>query len=173
MRIVTTPMCEEIVKSAGASDYTVNKNPDLEEGDLDILLSESKVKMKSLPVKLNTPVQIFNSIMEVSELLDNKLSENEILEFFKDYKMCVKYLENHNNQHVKVKVYSNFLKDIILNMGFKISDEDYDYVIYPDYLKNKISNENHNLIEIPTHTNVDKNPFKRIEIRYSILEKLI
>ena len=58
-------------------------------------------------------------------------------------------------------------------MGFKISDEDYDYVIYPDYLKNKISNENHNLIEIPTHTNVDKNPFKRIEIRYSILEKLI
>ena len=162
MRIVTTPMCEEIVKIAGASDYKVNKNPDLEEGDLAILLSES-----------NTPVQIFNSIMEVSELLDNKLSENEILEFFKDYKMCVKYLENHNNQHVKVKIYSNFLKDIILNMGFKISDEDYDYVIYPDYLKNKISNENHNLIEIPTHTNVDKNPFKRIEIRYSILEKLI
>lgn len=173
MRIVTTPMCEEIVKIAGASDYKVNKNPDLEDGDLAILLSESKVKMKSLPVKLNTPIQIFNSIKDVSKVLDNELSDNDILESFKDYEMCVKYLENHNNPHVKVKVHSNFLKDIILNMGFKIVDENYDYVIYPDYLKNKVLNENHGLIEIPTHNNADKNPFKRIEIRYSILEKLI
>ncbi len=173
MRIVTTPMCEEIVKIAGASHYKVNKNPDLEEGDLAILLSESKVKMKSLPVKLNTPIQIFNSIQKVSKSLNNELSNNEILEFFKEYEMSVKYLENHNNPHVKVKVYSNFLKDIILNIGFKIVDEDYDYVIYPDYMKNKVLNENHKLIEIPTHNNADKNPFERIEIRYSILEKLI
>ena len=65
MKIVTTPMCEEIVKFAGIEHYTVNKNPDLEEGDLAILLSESKVKMNSMPIKLNTPSQIFESIKKV------------------------------------------------------------------------------------------------------------
>ena len=42
MKIVTTPMCEEIVKLAGIKDYVVNKFPDEEDGDLAILLSESK-----------------------------------------------------------------------------------------------------------------------------------
>lgn len=32
MKIITTPMCEEIVRLAGISDYTVNKFPDDEEG---------------------------------------------------------------------------------------------------------------------------------------------
>ena len=173
MRIVTTPMCEEIVRIAGVSNYRVNKNPDLEEGDLAILLSESKVEMKSLPIKLNTPKQVFNSILEVSKITNNELTEKEIFEFFKDYPFCVKYLDDHKNSHVKVKVYSNFLKDIVLNIGFKIVDEDYDYIIYPDYLKDRVSNMGINSIEIPTDNNADKNPFERIEMRYSILEKLI
>lgn len=42
MKIVTTPMCEEIVKLVGISDYAVNKHPTEEDGDLAILLSESK-----------------------------------------------------------------------------------------------------------------------------------
>ena len=52
-------------------------------------------------------------------------------------------------------------------------DENYDYVIYPDYLKEKVLNENVKLIEIPSHNFVSKNPFERIEKRYEILEKLI
>ena len=32
MKIVTTPMCEEIVRLAGIEDYAVNKFPDDEEG---------------------------------------------------------------------------------------------------------------------------------------------
>ena len=111
MRIVTTPMCEEVVRLAGINDYKVNKNPDLEDGDLAILLSESKVEMNSLAIKLNTPSQLFESIKEVSKL-KNELSDAEILEFFKNYNLCVKYLENHENSHVKVKVYSNFLKEV-------------------------------------------------------------
>ena len=55
-------MCEEVVKLAGIKDYKVNKNPDLEKGDLAILLSESKIKMDSLPIKLNTPKPTFTII---------------------------------------------------------------------------------------------------------------
>lgn len=172
MRIITTPMCEEVVRLAGIKHYKVNKNPDLEDGDLAILLSESKVEMNSLAIKLNTPLQLFESIKEVSKL-KNELSDEEILEFFKDYEYCFKYLENHENSQIKVKVYSNFLKDIILNIGFEITSENYDYVIFPDYLKDKIQNEDSQLVEIPSHTVVSKNPFERIETRYAILEKLI
>lgn len=173
MRIVTTPMCEEVVKLAGIKDYKVNKNPDLEEGDLAILLSESKVKMDSLPIKLNTPKQLFESIREVSKLTDHELSDREILEFFEDYDYCMKYLNNHENLQVKVKVISKFLTDIVENIGFEINDENYDYVIYPDYLKDNVQNESVKLVEIPSHGFASKNPFERIEKRYAILEKLI
>ena len=173
MRIVTTPMCEEVVRLAGIKEYKVNKNPDLEEGDLAILLSESKVKMDSIAIKLNTPKQLADSIHEVSKLTDHELSDDEILEFFKGYDYCLKYLENHDNAHVKVKVISNFLADIVDNFGFEKVDENYDYVIYPDYLKEKVINEGVELIEIPSHGFVAKNPFERIEKRYGILEKLI
>lgn len=172
MRIITTPMCEEVVKLAGIKEYKVNKNPDLEDGDLAILLSESKVKMDSLAIKLNTPLQLFESIREVSKL-NEELSDDEILEFFKGYKYCLKYLKNHDNSHVRVKVLSNFLMDIIYNIGFVICDEGYDYLIYPDYLAEKTLNESAELVEIPSHTFVSKSPFERIETRYEILEKLI
>lgn len=173
MRIVTTPMCEEVVRLAGIKEYKVNKNPDLEKGDLAILLSESKVEMDSLAIKLNTPKQLFDSIKEVSKLTDNELGDEEVLKFFNDYELALKYLENHKNPHVKVKVLSNFLRDIIINIGFEISDEDYDYVVYPDYLKDDVLNESSQCVEIPSHTFVSKNPFERIETRYGILEKLI
>ncbi len=166
-------MCEEVVKLAGITDYKVNKNPDLEDGDLAILLSESKVKMDSMAIKLNTPRQLFDSIKEISRISGNELSDDEILSFFEGYELCLKYLDNHENCNIKVKIYSNFLRDIILNMGFEINDDDFDYVIYPDYLKESVLEEDVELIEIPSHTFVSKNPFERIEARYAILEKLI
>lgn len=81
MKIVTTPMCEEIVRLAGISDYVVNKYPDEEEGDLAILLSESKVEMDCLAIKLNTPSQVFESIKKVSEIAQNDLSDDDIKAF--------------------------------------------------------------------------------------------
>lgn len=173
MRIVTTPMCEEVVKLAGIKDYKVNKNPDLEDGDLAILLSESKVKMDSISIKLNTPKQLFESIRNVSKLTAHELSDSEILEFFDGYDLCIKYLKNQENSQVKVKVLSKFITDIVDNIGFEISDENYDYVIYPDYLKDNVQNEDVVLVEIPSHGFVSKNPFERIQARYAILEKLI
>ena len=135
MKIITTPMCEEIVKLAGVSDYIVNKFPDEEDGDLAILLSESKVEMDSLPIKLNTPSQIFESIKKVSQITSNELSDVDVLAFFEDYELCKKYLNSDFEYDVDVKVYSEFLKDIVNDFGFNIVDEDFDYVIYPDYLK--------------------------------------
>lgn len=82
MKIVTTPMCEEIVRLAGISDYVVNKYPDEEEGDLAILLSESKVEMDCLAIKLNTPSQVFESIKKVSEIAQNDLSDDDIKGIF-------------------------------------------------------------------------------------------
>ena len=172
MKIVTTPMCEEIVKLAGVSDYVVNKFPDEEDGDLAILLSESKVEMDSLPIKLNTPSQIFESIKKVSKIASNELSDMDVLAFFEDYELCKKYLNSNFSHDIDVKVYSEFLKDIANDFGFNIVDEDFEYVIYPDYLKEKVT-ENDNLVEIPSHGGISKNPFERIEVRYSILENLI
>jgi segregation and condensation protein B len=172
MKIITTPMCEDIVRLAGISDYVVNKNPDEEEGDLAIVLSESKVEMDSLSIKINTPSQIFKSIREVSRLTGNELGDEVITSFFKDHKLCCKYLDSHFKRDVNVKVYSNFLKDIVLDLGFNIVSENFDYVIYPDYLKDNVI-ETENLVEIPSHNGISKNPFEKVELRYSILENLI
>ena len=57
-------------------------------------------------------------------------------------------------------------------MGFNIVCENFDYVIYPDYLKDKVA-ESENLVEIPSHNNISKNPFEKVEVRYAILENLI
>ena len=92
MKIVTTPMCEVIVKLAGINDYVVNKFPDDEGGDLAILLSESKVEMNSLPIKINTPKQVFESIKKVSKITGNELSDMDVQRFFDKYPLAKKYL---------------------------------------------------------------------------------
>lgn len=172
MKIVTTPMCEEIIKLAGIKDYSVNKFPDEEDGDLAILLSESKVEMNSLPVKINTPKQVFESIKQVSKLTGNELSEECIQGFFDEYPLAKKYLNSNFKRDVNVKVYSEFLKDIVLDLGFNIVSDGFDYIIYPDYLKDNVK-ETENLVEIPSHNGISKNPFEKIEVRYAILETLI
>ncbi len=172
MKIITTPMCEEIVKLAGITDYVVNKFPDEEDGDLAILLSESKVEMDSLPIKINTPKQVFESIKKVSKITGNELSDRDVQGFFEEYPLAKKYLNNNFNRDINVKVYSEFLKDIISDFGFNIVTTDFDYVIYPDYLKENV-NETENLVEMPSHNCISKNPFEKIEVRYAILETLI
>lgn len=173
MRIVTTPMCESILKYAGIEDYVVNKFPDEGDGDLAILLSESKTPLISLKIKLNTFKQIRNSIKIVSNFSDSgKLSNKDVDDIFRDYDVAMKYLNTSNDLDIKVKVYSNFLKDIVEDMGFIVDDVDFDYVVFPDYLKEEVV-EKDNLVEIPSHSSVSKNPIERTELRYSILEDII
>lgn len=202
MKIVTTPMCEKILEFAGITEYKVNKDPDKEDGDLAILLSEGKTKMNSLNIKLNTFLQIKDSIIEVSKLRDNnnelfskenqielvskenQISKN-IKEIFSKYPLATEWLKidkkkkfQEKNSKIRVKVYSKFIHEIVEDMGFDILDSnydgcDFDYIIYPDYM-----NINHNnctnieIIPIPTHENVPKDPIKRAELRYSILNNI-
>jgi hypothetical protein len=62
-------------------------------------------------------------------------------------------------------------------MGFQIVEKNYDYLIYPDYLKKKLKKEliiaGERAIELPTHRNAPLNPIERAKIRYKILENSI
>ena len=79
------------------------------------------------------------------------------------------------NSNKVVKVYSEFLKDIVLDIGAKIDEDNYSFVVYPDYLKEKVyenecvEDSSISFIEIPSHTKVSKDPIERTEERYSIL----
>ena len=207
MIVVTTPMCKQIVEWAGLKKFKVNKFPDEEEGDFAILLSESKVKMDSLAIKTNTFRQIKESIKTVSKalfeknLIEKAIGDEEIEAIFNDYKDDALYAlldENEfneirkSNKDKKVKVYSEFLKDIVLDIGADVIDftydkngnykdkandlgMDFDYLVYPDYLEEEVlkrenlkSNE-FKVIKILSHNNISKDPILKAESRYATL----
>ena len=206
MIVVTTPMCRQIVEWAGLEDFKVNRFPDEEEGDFAVLLSESKVEMDSLAIKINTFRQIKESIKTVSKaffeknLIEKAIADEGIDSIFNDYKNDVEYAhldENEfneirkSNNDKKVKVYSEFLKDIILDIGADVIDftydkngnddkandlgMDFDYLVYPDYLEEEVlkrenlkSNE-FKVIKILSHNNISKDPILKAESRYATL----
>lgn len=203
MIVVTTPMCRQIVEWAGLKEFKVNKFPDEEEGDFAILLSESKVEMDSLAIKINTFGQIKESIKIVSNALFEKnligkaIVDEEIEAIFNDYEGDAKYalLDEEefielrdSNRDKKVKVYSEFMKDIVSDIGatvvdFKYSKDgnesnlklDFDYLVYPDYLEEEVlkrenleSNE-FKAIKVLSHNNISKDPILKAESRYEAL----
>lgn len=206
MIVVTTPMCRQIVEWAGLKEFKVNKFPDEEEGDFAILLSESKVEMDSLAIKINTFGQIKESIKTVSKvlfernLIEKAIGDEWIGSIFNDYKDDVEYAlldENEfneirkSNKDKKVKVYSEFLKDIVLDIGADVIDftydkngnddkandlgMDFDCLVYPDYLEEEVlkrenlkSNE-FKVIKILSHNNISKDQILKAESRYATL----
>lgn len=168
MRIVTTPMCEEIVRLAGISEYKVNKFPKSEDGDLAILLSESKADMESLYLKLNTFRQIKESFEKVKERCGGRGDID-----FGGCRLAEKYLSGADIENsTRVKVYSNFIRDIVEDMGFVIDEEDYEYIVAPDYMVSEID-ESKPIIEMPSHGKVSLDPIERACARYEILEDFI
>ena len=207
MSVVTTPMCRQIVEWAGLKESKVNKFPDEEEGDFAILLSESKVKMDSLAIKINTFSQIKESIKIVSKalfernLIEKAIGDEEIESIFNDYEDDVGYAlldENEfneirkSNNDKKVKVYSKFLKDIVLDIGADVIDftydkngndedkanslgMDFDYLVFPDYLEEEvlkrenIESNDFIVIKILSHNNISKDPILKAKSRYEAL----
>ena len=207
MIVVTTPMCKQIVEWAGLKEFKVNKFPDEEEGDFAILLSESKVEMDSLAIKINTFGQIKESIKTVSKvlfernLIEKAIGDEWIESIFNDYKDDVEYAlldENEfneirkSNNDKKVKVYSEFLKDMVLDIGADVIDFtydkngydedkandlgiDFDYLVYPDYLEGEVlkrenpESDEFKLIKILSHNNISKDPILKAESRYATL----
>jgi segregation and condensation protein B len=169
MKIVTTPMCEEVLNLAGITGYDVSSKPDSTDADIAIVLSETDTIMKSIKVKLNTFKQIKTSI---EMLRDMFVTDTD------DYNFPTTNYKRNNelvNKNIKIKVYSNFLMDIIDDLGFNIVQTGHDYLVYPDYIRNELADEiitmGDMVVEIPTHKNAPKNPIKRAEMRYKLLEK--
>ena len=205
MIVVTTPMCKQIVEWAGLNDFKVNRFPDEEEGDFAILLSESKVEMDSLAIKINTFSQIKESIKTVSDalfeknLVEKAIDCESIESIFNDYKdngLQYAVLDEdefskirESNKDKKVKVYSEFLKDIVSDIGatvidFKYNKDendadnlelDYDYLVYPDYLEEEVlkreslNSDEFKSIKILSHNNISKDPILKAESRYNAL----
>ena len=208
MSVVTTPMCRQIVEWAGLKEFKVNKFPDEEDGDFAILLSESKVKMDSMAIKINTFGQIKESIKSAvsnalfeKNLIEKAIGDEEIEAIFNDYKGDVEYAlldEDEFNKIRKscndkrVKVYSEFLKDIVSDIGAEVIDFTYDkngnyednandlgmnfdYLVYPDYLeeevleREKLESNEFKAIKILSHNNISKDPILKAESRYAVL----
>lgn len=170
MKIVTTPMCEEILKWNNITEYTINKFPDEEEDiKIAILLSESKTKHPSIRLKLNTFQQIKESILKVHKNIDTEITSQDIDLIFKKYPKAIEIIENletykKTNSKINIKVYSEFLKDIVADLGFNIVDDKANFVVYPDYMN--IPKEDVKLIKISSHNNVSNNPIERAITRY-------
>jgi segregation and condensation protein B len=168
MNIITTPMCEDVLKISGIADYKVVKPNQIGDADIAVLLSETKSTIPKLSIKLNTYSQLYESINKISDKFNSKANSQDI-----EY---IKELINRNSEKkderkkIKVKVYSNFLKDTVIDMGFTVCDNEYDYVVCPDYLENTVNNEE-KMIIIPSHKNVSTNIIDRITQRYDLLER--
>ena len=134
-------------------------------------------------------------------LIEKAIGDEEIESIFNDYEDDVGYAlldENEfneirkSNNDKKVKVYSEFLKDIVLDIGADVidftydkngNDEDkandlgidFDYLVYPDYLEGEVlkrenpESDEFKLIKILSHNNISKDPILKAESRYEIL----
>ena len=170
MKIVTTPMCEEILKLAGLKEYQVSLDPDSTDADIAVVLSETNTKIESIKLKLNT----FKQIQDRIEIVRTKMGTGSIEE---GSLIQMPDGVNTQNRNIKVKVYSNFLRDIVEDMGYTVvnGNEHHDFLVYPDYIRDEIQGElnsmGENYVEITSHKNSPKNPVKRAELRYKLLEK--
>ena len=193
MKIVCTPMCESLLKLAGLDDYIVNLKVDNEkEADFAISLSETKVNMPCLQVKMNTFDQYYESVVsiwelakennlncveDIREVLEKQLSSESISSIWCTYIWTLEDSSLHHyksNTCYRVKVYSNFLKETVQDMGFNIVnvDERVSFVIVPDYLKDTITDEG-NVLNIPSHKNVSLDAFERLCERYTLINDFV
>ncbi|MDI9623527.1 MAG: hypothetical protein QFX38_01390 [Methanothermobacter sp.] len=176
MRIVTTPMCKGILDIIGVREYIVARDPNTENPDLAIVLSETRTRSRALRLKLNTFPQIKESMRIVFETLKRLSYDLEYGSFSEiEFRVCSPWWDNpqplqERNKKIKIKVYSNFLKDIVEHMGYTIVKDSPDYIVYPDYMKIEEEGEK---VEVPSHYNLPLDPIKRALLRYKILENRI
>lgn len=165
MKIITTPMCEDVLKIAGVDNYIVVNPTEVNKIDCDYLItfSETKTKSDKISVKLNSYTQLYESILKVSKILNTKYDDDQIRE--------IKKLIDENDKvtkrsDIKVKVCSKFLEDTVRDMGYTLSEHDYDFVVKPDF----IVNDDSDAVIIPSHKNVAHGIVDRLNERYMILE---
>lgn len=170
MKIITTPMCEDVLKIAGVKKYTVVKPSEIKDADVAVLLSETQSDVPKISIKLNTFSQVYDSILKIQKEFDTDADKKQLYEI--KNLMKINNEKKDNRKNTKVKVYSNFLKDTLLYMGFSIDDTEYDYIIVPDYWDKNINGDKE-VIVVPSHKNVSSSIIKRVKERYDLLERKI
>jgi len=176
MKIYTTPMCQEAVRLAGVSEYTVKKDNNFEGADLAIVLSETETQTPAIKIKLNTFKQIYESIDLISSIL--KTEKLDMGKWDDPIPVCQDSQIMNERKKIKVKVYSKFIREIVDDMGFSLVTEKPDFLVFPDYLKDdpngdileEIEFMGIRVVEIPSHKNTPFNPLERAQMRYNILE---
>lgn len=170
MKIITTPMCKDLLDIAGIKDYNVIKPTQLHECDADVIITLSETKCDNnkdvIAVRLNSYTQLYDNIMMLKDKFnttEDKKRVNLIYDLIRENNELKSQREN-----IKVKVYSNFLKDTVDDMGYIITDEDYDYVVVPDYMTN--IKKTPKTVIVSSHKNVSKDIIKRLKQRYELLE---
>ncbi len=178
MKIFTTPMCKDAVMLAGVSEYTVKEDNNFEGADLAIVLSETETSTPAIKIKLNTFKQIFESIHLISTTLKTEtVGMGAFKDDYSNYLNPEVDLQDKRKK-IKVKVYSNFIREIVQDMGFTITEDKPDFLVYPDYMKNsqkyhlmdEIEFMANRAVELPSHKNSPLNPLERAQKRYNILE---
>ena len=178
MKIYTTPMCQEAVRLAGVLEYTVKKDNNFEGADLAVVLSETDTPIPAIKIKLNTFKQIYESIDLISNTLGTEKLDIGEMEDVDSIHVCQERQIMDERKKIKVKVYSNFITDIVNDMGFSLVKEEPDFLVFPDYMKDgqnsdikkEIEFMGSRAVEIPSHKNTPLNPLKRAQMRYNILE---
>lgn len=174
MKIAATPMSKHILILAGVPEFQIIKEGKDVKADIVFTLSETKVSSDSsteyVKLKLNTYKQIEESVKLVSEILDTRTLEDN-LNLSSTHHLKEEY------KNLRLKVYTNFIREIVEDMGFQLIEDDFDYLVYPDYLKTELRDEikeaGERAIELPSHKNAPKNPIERAELRYKILRDRI
>ena len=78
MKIVTTPMCKDVLRLAGVREFYVNSDPDSTDADIAVVLSETDTTMKSVKIQLNTFLQIRESVEMLRDLFETDAVEYDL-----------------------------------------------------------------------------------------------
>ena len=170
MRILTTPMCEGILRIAGVMGYDVTRKPEDEDADILFVLSETpatgavKLKLNTFPQIREAIGTVFRAVQEVDPGSLRYSSVDEI-----DFEVCSPWWHDpaglrEMNSKIKIRVYSDFLREIVEDMGFTIVDLNEDFTVCPDYMEL-------DCIRVPSHRNLPVDPVKRALFRYTYLER--
>ncbi|MCD7781133.1 MAG: hypothetical protein LUG89_00310 [Methanosphaera sp.] len=168
MKVITTPMCAQLLEESNIEEFDVVKPNDVKDADIAIIISETNPDIPHLVIRLNTYEQVLTNARLIESLFNTEYNQ----EYIEKIESLIEANNNkkENRSNIKVKVTGNFLKDTISAMGYTIVDDDteeYDYIIMPDY---KPRTNQDNEIIVSTHKSVPKGIIERLTQRYKYLE---
>lgn len=78
MKIITTPMCEDVLRISGLTEYQVVNPDEIKDADIAILLSETRSEIPKLSIKLNTFSQVYESVLKIQSRFNTEINQEEM-----------------------------------------------------------------------------------------------